>query len=183
MDFAEFANQKSENRRRLIFPRLPSARGPGVEPVARRLFGWVISGRETWSTSPAHSTAGPKQGHKSLSRYIYMLRSHHATFAFRIACAVLCSQLPACLRQTQAWYNAQRVVWTSITVSMSAASNMLGTILTFDVGRCRHTSKAGSERFQCRLSNRWNPRWMLAQLDGVVYRQVSVKVENCPRMY
>jgi hypothetical protein len=46
-----------------------------------------------------------------------VLRSPHAGFGARIACAVLCSQILAYLHQTQRWYNVQRVVWTSITVS------------------------------------------------------------------
>jgi len=52
-----------------------------------------------------------------LRRISHTLESPHASFATRIACAVLCSQIPAYLRQTQAWYNAYRGVWASITIA------------------------------------------------------------------
>lgn len=54
---------------------------------------------------------------KVLRRSCRALRSPHAAFAIRCALAVLCSQIPAYLKQTQQWYNEQRVLWTSITVS------------------------------------------------------------------
>ena len=46
-----------------------------------------------------------------------ILRSPHATFAIRIACAVLCTQILGYLHRTQRWFNVERVFWASITVS------------------------------------------------------------------
>lgn len=67
----------------------------------------------------------------------YILQSPHASFALRIACAVLCSQILAYLRQTQQWYNEQRVVWTSITVCRRCFKAPLGSSVLILTSRSR----------------------------------------------
>lgn len=54
---------------------------------------------------------------KHLRQGLHVFESPHAGFGARIACAVLCSQIPAFLHQTQSWYTVHRVIFASITIA------------------------------------------------------------------
>ena len=120
MDLAEFAEGKdTANDRsgiRLIIPPMSSSFGIST----KRPFGTSLDrtkSPEEHRRWPSNALAITGQ---CLRRCTNVLRSSHAGFAIRVACAVLCSQLAAFLRQTQRWYNEQRVVWASITVRQAA---------------------------------------------------------------
>lgn len=101
----------------LIFPStaLQTSFGviPAISGVSTALRDFAAPARKSRSHGPyALAFVG-----KVLSKCSEALASPHAAFAIRCASAVLCSQIPAYLRNTQQWYNQQRVLWTSITVS------------------------------------------------------------------
>lgn len=123
--FAEFAERKTASgatsRRRLHLPVVPLKAHP------RATFGRTASDTSRRIVRSSHRREGRPFDMLTklaldLRKVTYILRSPHAAFAIRIALAVLCSQLPAYLRHTQVWYNQQRVVWASITVSSTYAS-------------------------------------------------------------
>ena len=56
---------------------------------------------------------------EQLRGFSEILQSPNSTFAFRIACAVLTTQILAYIRQMQIWYNVQRIFWASISIAIA----------------------------------------------------------------
>lgn len=112
-----------------------------------------------------------------LRQISHTLESPHASFAARIACAVLCSQIPAYLRQTQAWYNAYRGVWASITIA-TCTTRTIGQS-AFGIAVC----KSCLQRMQSSVRNRTlislntvsgarHSVWVSRKLDRLVHCRV-----------
>ena len=118
---ADFANEKyvvtHGSKMKIVYPPLSSMLGFGTEhPYSTLSANAAASARD----HPYQIDIFADAGH--YLRYCAdVLCSSHAGFAIRVASAVLCSQLPAFLSQTQRWYNHQRVVWASITVRPRAS--------------------------------------------------------------